>query len=443
MLETFNIIKEGENTKVEFKEKMNDSAYKTLSAFANTDGGILLCGVSDNGIITGTDCSNENIRDIIGKIVSTMGINPSVNSVEDGEKRVLKIEIGRSGQPVSYRGKYYKRVGNTTREMQGEELVTFFQQWSNWDTLTGEYNIDEIDESTVNTFIKTGLNNGRLKHIDENGSLNDKLQQLGVLKKGKLTNAAIILFGKNPQEHFINAIVRIVRFKNDTTIIGDTIVEGNLFQQAKLADDEINRNINVAYVIDDNSFSRKNVWDYPLVAIREALMNAIVHRDYFKSNVQTQIKIFDDHIRIFNVGGLPEGITIEELKEIHTSVPRNPLIVSIFYRAGFIEELGSGIKRIIESLNDAGLPNPEFKEEAGGFSIYLWERYSKKDLNERQEKALDYLLTHEKITNKEYRTLNPKITRQTATKELKDLVDKGITLAKGKGKNTYYTLIRS
>jgi ATP-dependent DNA helicase RecG len=439
-MEISEIITEGENTRVEFKESMNDSAYKTIDAFSNTEGGTLLCGISDNGDIVGTDCSDGIMRDIIGKIVSTMGINPRVNSVEKGEERVLKIEIGRSGQPISYRGKYYKRVGNTTREMQGEELITFFQQWSNWDTLTGEYNIDEINEDTVNEFIKIGINNGRLKHIDENGGLNDKLQQLGVLRKGKLTNAAIMLFGKNPQEHFINAIIRIVRFKNDTTIIGDTIIDGNLFQQVKLAENEINRNIDVSYVIDDNSFSRKNVWDYPLVAIREALMNAIVHRDYFKSNVQTQIKIFDDHIRIFNVGGLPEGITIEQLKDIHTSVPRNPLIVRIFYRAGFIEELGSGIIRMMKSLDDAGLPNPEFKEEAGGFSIYLWQRYSKKDLNERQEKALDYLLTHEQITNKVYRTLNPKITRQTATKDLKDLVNKEILLSKGKVQTAYYIL---
>lgn len=437
------IIAEGESTRVEFKESMNDSAYKTLSAFANTDGGILLCGVSDNGIITGTDCSNETMRDIIGKIVSTIGINPSVNSVEEGEERVLKIEIEKSGQPVSYRGKYYKRVGNTTREMQGEELITFFQQWSNWDTLTGEYTIDEINEDTVDNFIKMGINNGRLRHIDENGSLTEKLGQLGVLRNGKLTNAAIMLFGKNPQEHFINAIIRIVRFKNDTTIIGDTLIDGNLFQQVKIAENEINRNIDVAYVIDDSGFSRKNIWDYPLVAIREALMNAIVHRDYFKNNVQTQIKIFDDHIRIFNVGGLPEGVTIEQLKDIHTSVPRNPLIVRIFYRAGFIEELGSGIKRMMKSLNEAGLPKPEFKEEAAGFSIYMWQKSSKKNLNERQEKAIDYLLIHEKITNSEYRSLNPEITRQTATKDLKDLVNKEIILAKGKGKNTYYILIRS
>ncbi len=355
------------------------------------------------------------------------------------EKKVLMIEIDKSAQPVSYRAKYYKRVGNTTREMLGEELITFFQKWSNWDTLTGEYNIDEIDEDTVNKFIKMATSNGRLRHI-EDGSLTEKLEQLGVIRDGKLTNAAIMLFGKNPQKHFINAVIRIVRLKDETTII-----DGNLFQQVERAQKEINNNLKVLYSIDDDSFSRKTIWNYPLVALREALMNAIVHRDYFRNNVQTQIKIFDDHINIFNVGGLPEGITIEQLENVHPSVPRNPLIVNILYRAGFIEELGSGIRRMINSLNDAGLPKPEFKEEAAGFSLFMWQMPSKEDLKEeglknRQQKAIDYLLIEGKITNREYRELNPGTDPATATKELQDLVNKGITLSKGKLKSTYYFL---
>jgi ATP-dependent DNA helicase RecG len=423
---------------------MNDSAYKSIAAFANTEGGTFICGVSDNGDIIGVDCSDETVRDIIGRIVSTMGINPSVNPVEEGGKKVLMIEIDKSAQPVSYRAKYYKRVGNTTREMLGEELITFFQKWSNWDTLTGEYNIDEIDEDTVSKFIKMATSNGRLRHI-EDGSLTEKLEQLGVIRDGKLTNAAIMLFGKNPQKHFINAVIRIVRLKDETTIIDDKTIDGNLFQQVERAQKEINNNLKVLYSIDDDSFSRKTIWNYPLVALREALMNAIVHRDYFRNNVQTQIKIFDDHINIFNVGGLPEGITIEQLENVHPSVPRNPLIVNILYRAGFIEELGSGIRRMINSLNDAGLPKPEFKEEAAGFSLFMWQMPSKEDLKEeglknRQQKAIDYLLIEGKITNREYRELNPGTDPATATKELQDLVNKGITLSKGKLKSTYYFL---
>jgi len=342
------IIKNGENTTVEFKESMNDSAYKTISAFANTEGGILLCGVSDDGDIVGAECSDQVIRNIIDRIAN-MEIYPSISPIEEKGEKILEIGIEKSYRPISYRGRYYKRVGNTTREMQGEELITFFQQWSSWDTLTGDYNINEIDKETFNKFIRLAVNSGRLPE-DKNESLIETLRRLRLIKDEKLTNAAIMLFGKNPQKYFINAVVRVGKFKDEITIVGDTLVEGNLFQQVEMAEKAIKSNINVRYEIE--GLVRKDIWDYPLEAIREALMNAIVHRDYFKNNVQIQIKIFDDRIWVFNIGGLPAGITIEQLKDVHTSVPRNSLIVHVFYLAGLIEELGSGIKRMMNSLNN-------------------------------------------------------------------------------------------
>jgi len=149
-----------------------------------------------------------------------------------------------------------------------------------------------------------------------------------------------------------------------------------------------------------------------LEAIREALLNAVIHRDYFKYNVQSQIKIFNDWIWFFNIGGLPEGITLEQLKTTHPSVARNPLIVHIFYLAGLIEEYGSGIGRIMDSLKEANLPEPEFKEEFAGFSLYMRkdyyteERLEEMGLNDRQIKAVMYVKEKGKITNKEYQELN-------------------------------------
>ncbi len=190
-----------------------------------------------------------------------MGIYPSISPIEEKGEKILKIEIEKSPRPISYRGRYYKRVGNTTREMQGEELITFFQQWSSWDTLTDNYSIDEIDEETVNKFIKRAVNSGRLFE-DESESLIETLERLRLVKNGKLTNAAIMLFGKNPQKYFINAISRVGRFKDEITIIGDTIIEGNLFQQAEMAEKAVKSNINVKYEIEE--LVRKDIWDYPL-----------------------------------------------------------------------------------------------------------------------------------------------------------------------------------
>ncbi|MGB9937297.1 MAG: ATP-binding protein [Methanobacterium sp.] len=441
------MIKEGESTTVEFKESMNDAAYKTISAFANTEGGTLLCGVSDEGAIKGTDCSDETVRDIIGRIVSTMRISPSVNPVEIDREKILEIKVEKSSFPISYRGKYYKRIGNTTREMQGEELITFFQHYSTWDTLTNDYSLEEIDEDTVNRFIKIGIANGRLNHISETENLIDKLKHLGVFRDGKLTNAAIMLFGKNPQEHFINASIRVARLKDDITIIGDKLIEGNLFQQIEEAEKEIKNNIQVRYDINQDSFARKNIWDYPIIAIREALMNAIVHRDYFRNNVPTQVKIFDDHIHIYNIGELPEGMTIEQLNEAHPSVPRNPLIVRILHRAGFIEELGSGIKRMTESLEEEGLPKPEFKEEASGFSTFMWQRLSEeslkeKGLNDRQIMAVIYVYEKGTITLSDYSKIAPEVNDRTLRRDLDALVKNKLLKAIGEKKGRRYELAR-
>lgn len=181
---------------------------------------------------------------------------------------------------------------------------------------------------------------------------------------------------------------------------------------------------------------REEIWDYPLPAIREALLNALIHRDYFKHNVQTQVKIYDDHIWFYNTGGLPQGITLEQLTGPHPSVPRNPLIVHIFYLAGLIEEIGSGIGRIIHEMKNMNLPEPEFKEEMGGFSVYFRkdiyteEHLRKLGLNERQIKAVLYVKVKGKINNKEYQNLT-KISRQMATIDLKELTEKGILIKTG------------
>jgi len=440
------ILKGTENTTVEFKEEINESMFKTVSAFANKDGGIIYIGISDKKEIKGLEYTNSMLGDLTNKIINLLGIHPQIDCIKINKKDVLQIKIKKSTLPVSYKGKYYTRVGNTTREMQGEELRSFFIKDTNWDGLTGDYSLDEIDPEAVRKFTRMALRNGRLKTADENEDIKTILKKLKLIINGKLTNAAIMLFGKNPQKYFINALVRVGRFKNEITIIGDRRIEGNLFKQIEEAEEAIKNFTNVRYEITGEQLTRKNIWDYPLEAIREAFLNAVIHRDYFKYNVQTQIKIFNDWIWFFNIGGLPEGITLEQLKTTHPSVARNPLIVHIFYLAGLIEEYGSGIGRIMDSLKEANLPEPEFKEEFAGFSLYMRkdyyteERLKEMGLNERQIKAVIYVKEKGKITNKEYQEIT-KISRQMATIELTNIVDRGVFIKIGKaGKGVAYQL---
>jgi len=438
------ILKGTENTTVEFKEEINESIFKIISAFANKDGGIIFVGISDKKEIKGLECTNRMLGDLTNKIVNLLGIHPKIEYIKINKKDVLQIKVKKNTLPVSYKGKYYTRVGNTTREMQREELRSFFIKGTNWDGFTGNYNLDEIDPETVIKFIRMASRNGRLQTADENEDIKTILEKLKLIINGKLTKAAIMLFGNDPQKYFINALVRVGRFKDETTIIGDRRIEGNLFKQIEEAEEAIKNFINVRYEITGEQLTRKDIWDYPLEAIREALLNSVIHRDYFKYNVQTQIKIFNDWIWFFNTGGLPEGITLEQLKTTHPSVARNPLIVHIFYLAGLIEEYGSGIGRIMDTLKKANLPEPEFKEEFAGFSLYMRkdyyteERLKEMGLNDRQIKAVMYVKEKGKITNKEYQELN-KVSKPTSTRDLDGLVKKSILEKIGiTGKGTFY-----
>ena len=385
-----------EQKNIDYKEKFGDRVLKDLSAFANTQGGTVIIGVSKDGKVKGIDLSNEDLERITEKIIGKLGIHPDIEIEEIKGKKILKISVQKSMIPVSFNGKYYERVGITTREMKPERLRQFFLKGTNWDSLVNEEaDFNEIDEETVRMFIRMGKAKGRLTVFDENVDIKTLFEHLKLSNKGKLTNAAIILYGKDPQKYFLNAVLRVIRLKNEITPIGDRLINGNLFRQVVEGEEAIKNFLGVRYEI--KGLVREEIWDYPLPAIREALINALIHRDYFRWNVQTQIKIFDDYIWFYNIGGLPDGITLDQLKEPHSSVPRNPLIVHIFYLAGLIEEMGTGIERIMEAMEEAGLPEPEFKEEMGGFSVYFrkdiyTEEYLRKlGLNERQIKAVMYV----------------------------------------------------
>jgi len=436
-----------ETQDIEYKESFGEGALRTLCAFANTKGGTLYIGVSDEGKVKGINLDNEILKNISNKIVSSLGIHPEIEIEKREGKEILKISVKPSAVPISFNGKYYERVGNTTREMNPERLKEFLLKGTNWDGLINEEaNFDEIDKETVKLFIRKAKRTGRLTIFEEDTDIKTIFEHLKLSVKGKLTNASIILFGKDPQRYFINAVLRIVRLKNQTTIIGDRLIAGNLFNQVIQGEEAIKNFINVRYEI--KKLEREEIWEYPLPAIREALINSLIHRDYFKFNVQTQVKIFDDYIWFYNIGGLPEGITLEDLKKPHSSVPRNPLIVHIFYLAGLIEEVGSGIGRMTDSLKSQGLPEPEFKEEMGGFSvrfykdIYTEENLRKMGLNERQIRAVLYVKEKGKITNREYQELTL-VSKPTSTRDLQALVELGLLEQRGiTGKGTYYVLVK-
>lgn len=437
------LLTAGETETVEFKESLNESFYKNISVFANTKGGMLILGADKKGNIKGIESSSRFLEDLTNRIVNKLSIYPDFETIDIKGKRIIVIKIIRSVYPVSYEGRYYERVGNTTREINPEKFKALLLRGKPWDSLTRDYSLKEIDPETVSRFIRLAVEKNRLANISLNESPKVVLEKLELLADKKMTNGAVILFGKNPQKHFVNLCIRIGRFKTETVIIDDKWVKGNLFQQFEETLNVLKQFISVRYEIKD--IQREDIWDYPIPALREAVLNALIHRDYFNIANFILIKVYDDHIWISNPGGLPEGITIDELKKPHKSYIRNPLIAKAFYLAGFIEQYGSGTVRIVEWMKDADLPEPEYKEEMGGFSVYFYkdiyteENLRKMGLNERQIKAVMYVKEKGRITNKEYQELN-NVSNKTAFMELSDLTEKGLLKIQGSGRAVMYKL---
>ncbi len=431
------LIEQDEGSRVEFKKRFGDNTLKTISAFANTDGGFVLIGVDDKKQIIGIDLTDAEYQRISNRIIDKLGIMPELELIDVEDKKVLLIKVKKSFIPISFDGRYYKRVGNTTREMTFDELKRFFQRDLRWERLADkDFSFDEIDEPTVRKFLRAAADKGRLTVFSGSEPLEEIFEKLGLLENGKINNAGMLLFGKNPQKYFDFAKVRIVRLKDNITIIGDRWIDGNLFNQIERTEEAIKSFINVRYEI--NGLERKDIWDYPLEAIREAVANAILHRDYLKP-VSVQIKIFDDRIWFYNVGGLPENWDLEKLLNIHPSIPRNPTIFNIFYLAGIVESVGSGIERMTKYLEKQNLPAPRIDASNSEFSMFFYkdlytEEYLRKlGLNDRQIKAVLYVKEHGKITNREYIELN-NVSRITATRDLAELVEIKILKQQGEGK---------
>jgi ATP-dependent DNA helicase RecG len=438
------LLVSGETETLEFKESPSEAFYKTISAFANTKGGTILLGVNNRGGIVGVESSTKFLEDLTNRIVNKLSLYPEIVTRDIEDKRVIAVRVARSGYPVSYEARYYERVGNTTREISREKLRSLLSRGKTWDSLTDGFSLEEMDPEAIRRFVRLAVEKNRLTDVSLDELPELVLEKLELMTDGKLTNGAILLFGKNPQKHFINLCVRIGRFKTETTIIDDKWVRGNLFHQFDETLNVLKQHIGVRYEI--KGIEREDIWDYPLPALREAVLNALIHRDYFNIANFTTIKVYDDHIWFSNPGGLPEGITVEQLKRPHQSYLRNPLIAKVFYLAGYIEQYGSGTVRMVEWMKEAGLPEPEYKEEMGGFSVYFYkdiyteENLRKMGLNERQIKAVMYVKEKGKITNKEYQEICG-VRKRQSTDDLKELEDKEILERVGTtGKGTYYIL---
>jgi ATP-dependent DNA helicase RecG len=405
------IIASGEGDTVEFKSRFNDNAIETLVAFSNAKGGKVLIGIDDNKHITGLTIGKETIQHTLNEIKNktSPSITADIEIVHCKDKQLFIIKVEEYPlKPVSFKGRYYKRIANSNHHMSLNEVVQLHQQTynSSWDYLIDtNHNFDDISLEKVNSFIGR-MNKIRFSPIED--SPEGVMKKFELIRNESITVACFLLFNRIGT---MLSTIELGRFSDEISIDDGLTIRDDLFTQAERVMEFVGKHLKKAYVI-SGDLQREERPDYPPEALREIVLNMIVHRDYSQSS-DSIIKIFDDRIEFFNPGGLIPPLTIEKLLSgDYISTTRNKQIANIFKEGGLIERYGSGIKRISGVFLSNGLPMPKFENYQHGFRVTVFSRHRSSEKNSEK--------SSEKSSEKIYLLIksNPKITAAEIAKTL-------------------------
>ncbi len=357
---------ESQNT--EWKESWKDEYLKTICAFANTEGGTLTIGIDDNGRTIGIDNPKTLLKQLPDKIRSKLGIIPFVRLDTVEPPYTITILVQKSPTMINLDGKFYIRSGSTTQMMSGRELEIQMMEHAghSWtDAPVPNVPVSQLSPEALQTFKNLGQKVGRLSAEETDLDPEGLLDKLDLLKDGMLTRSAILLFHPSPEKLLGPVSLKIGMFEGSELLYQDEFCGPLIFT----ANNVVNL-LNTKYMVKPISYDgiiRIEKSPYPVPAIREAMMNAIVHNDY-SSHIPIQVKVTKENLTIYNEGGLPVGWTIDKLLGQHKSLPRNPLLANVFYRAGFIESFGRGIGAIMSQFEGREEFEPVFESDSG-FSI--------------------------------------------------------------------------
>ena len=448
------IIDSGENQEVEFKESFHSQqkVCQVLCGLGNTNGGLIFFGVTDKGDIKGISENSDQLQRKIASANQCLSPTPviSIESHKIDKKEIIVAIIQRAIDNVYYMfdGAIYVRIGSTTKKLEGQNHLDFLrnrQILSFDETYENNATLNDLDINKIKSY----LISRDQKNFLEDHSIEDFLISKRLASKNgklKIKNSAVLLFAKNPQDFYPQSEIKFVRFKgkDPVEILNHHLIQKDLFssieESMKLIKTNISKRIKLT-----GSAKRTEEYEYPLEAIREAIVNSIAHRDYFSKD-SIQIYIFDNRIEITNPGALPHGLSKELFGTI--SVQRNPVTYRFLRDLGYVEGLGTGIPRMKNYMRKSGLRDPDFIFTESFFRIVLYNKKGKKepikeerDLNERQKKAIDYLKRNKTIKSQTYEEIN-KVSHGTAVNELNEMKDFNFIEKVGAYRGAYYILKR-
>ena len=250
-------------------------------------------------------------------------------------------------------------------------LLNRIQAQSRWETGTVPASrLQDLDIDAKRRSVTRGIENGRIPDTAFRNA-GDALDRFNLRINGRLTNAAFALFGKSALPHFPQFIVRLGRFRgiDKSEFIDNRQEHGNIFSILDVSMEFLRRHLPVSSRFQPNLFQREDSLLFPILALREALVNAVCHRDYTLAGGAVSVAIYDDRLEIWSDGSLPDGVTVEALKQDHNSRLRNPLIAGVLFKQGSVENWGRGTQKIVELCVGEGHPEPEFVENAGSVEV--------------------------------------------------------------------------
>ncbi|MDE2732676.1 MAG: putative DNA binding domain-containing protein [Bacteroidota bacterium] len=371
-----------ESETLEFKQSTgrHRAGTATLCAMLNHRGGVVLFCVTLEGKVAGQQVSDQTLQDVSAEIqMISPPAYPAINRIRASSGLdVIAISVSPgTAQPYQYKGKAYRRVGNTTVTMSAEEynkmLIERVHQQQRWENqpATG-WTIEDLDLHEIRRTVTLAVQIGRLNDsLGQNPE--DMLRGLGLMREGVLVRAAAVLFGKPHRLEYElpQCRLRVARFTGlDRSEFSDNRqFIGNAFFILSQAEAFLRETLPIASRFDRNSMKRIDEPLYPPLATREAIANGLCHRDYALGWGSMGLAIYDDRLEVSSAGPLRFGLTPSELFEPHESRPWNPLIARTFYRRGIVEEWGRGTLKMAELSLAAGIPHPEIEERSGSLIV--------------------------------------------------------------------------
>ncbi len=445
------VIESGETQEVELKQSFHSSQdfSKLMCGFANTYGGMVIVGIDSKKNIVGIKEDIDHPQQKISAAAQAISppIVPQIQVYTIEGKKIIAVIVQKAIDNTfhTFQGVIYVKVGSTLKKIEGNQLVDFLRskQILCFDEIASDAAIKDIDTEKIKEYLKVRGHEDFLKHNSvENFLISSKLAS----KNGslKIKNAGLLFFGKEPAEFFPQIEIKLAQFDGIEPV---KIISHQMFQDEPVSSIEkslsfVKKNLTKSIEITDKA-KREEKHEYPIDVVREAIVNAVAHRDYFSKD-SIQIYLFSNRIELTSPGSLPIGLPRELFGTL--SVRRNPIIYRLLRDYGYVEGLGSGVPRMINSMREQGLKDPKFGIYEHFFRIVLYNQKGKQkpiedysDLNERQKKVIEFLKKHKSIKTKKYMEIN-NTSFGTAIADINELLKFKYIKKVGSYRGAYYIL---